>query len=214
MPVGCRTFSPCGRFFVPLFVPPLMPSVVLLPSRAGWLRHRVGRCTMVIYFVRYTCIQSMGVGLGAHGEIFSAFVCPTNRMHARLPDAFVAFYVACRYRERASGSLHNTARKNSQPVLVSPFFFRPYVCARVSAVCREANWLDLESNRHQDYFRRQEKKEKAMYGVGRGHKFNASRQRHDVIERVRMRRELRLQRDRERRPAERNAATDEICSIS
>ncbi|CAN0378643.1 unnamed protein product [Pylaiella littoralis] len=82
------------------------------------------------------------------------------------------------------------------------------------AFVQEANWLDLEGNRHQDYFRRQEKKEKAMYGVGRGQKFNASRQRHDVIERVRMRRETRLKRDRERRPAERNAANDELCSIS
>ncbi|CAN0069988.1 unnamed protein product [Ectocarpus sp. 6 AP-2014] len=82
------------------------------------------------------------------------------------------------------------------------------------AFVQEANWLDLEGNRHQAYFRRQEKKEKAMYGVGRGHKFNASRQRHDVIERVRLRREERLKRDRSRRPAEDNAAADDVCSIS
>lgn len=79
---------------------------------------------------------------------------------------------------------------------------------------REANWLDLEGNRHQDYFRRQEKKEKALYGVGRGQKYNASRQRSDVIERVRLRREARLKRDRARRPAEKNAAEDDVCSIS
>lgn len=79
---------------------------------------------------------------------------------------------------------------------------------------REANWLDLEGNRHQDYFRRQEKKEKALYGVGRGQKFNASRQRHDVIERVRLRREERLKRDRSRRSPEKNAADDDVCSIS
>ena len=50
--------------------------------------------------------------------------------------------------------------------------------------------------------------------MGRGQKFNASRQRHDVIERVRMRREARLKRDRERRPAEKNAAEDDVCTIS
>lgn len=50
--------------------------------------------------------------------------------------------------------------------------------------------------------------------MGRGQKFNASRQRHDVIERVRLRREERLTRDRSRRPADKNAAEDDVCSIS
>lgn len=79
---------------------------------------------------------------------------------------------------------------------------------------RETNWLDLEGNRHQAYFRRQEKKEKALYGVGRGQKYNASRQRSDVIERVRLRREERLKRDRERRTTGQKAAEDDVCSIS
>eukprot|EP00903_Cladosiphon_okamuranus_P019873 g18266.t1 len=82
------------------------------------------------------------------------------------------------------------------------------------AFVQEANWLDLEGNRHQDYFRRQEMKEKALYGVGRGHKYNASRQRSDVIERVRLRREARLKRDRSRRAGEKNSAEDDVCSIS
>lgn len=86
--------------------------------------------------------------------------------------------------------------------------------ARACARRREANWLDLEGNRHQDYFRRQEKKEKALYGVGRGQKYNASRQRSDVIERVRLRREARLKRDRARRSTDKNAAEDDVCSIS
>ncbi|CAM9552405.1 unnamed protein product [Scytosiphon promiscuus] len=82
------------------------------------------------------------------------------------------------------------------------------------AFVQETNWLDLEGNRHQAYFRRQEKKEKALYGVGRGQKYNASRQRSDVIERVRLRREERLKRDRTRRTAGENAASDDVCSIS
>lgn len=86
-------------------------------------------------------------------------------------------------------------------------------------MCREANWLDLENNRHQDYFRRQQKKERAMFGVGRGQKFNASRQRYEVIERVRLRREERLRREKSRRTAteagrKRENASDGICSIS
>ncbi|CAM9197658.1 unnamed protein product [Ascophyllum nodosum] len=84
---------------------------------------------------------------------------------------------------------------------------------------QEANWLDLQNNRHQAYFRRQQDKEKAQYGVGRGHKFNASRQRYEVIERVRMRRELRLQREKEKRMraeggASRESASEGVCSIS
>ena len=74
--------------------------------------------------------------------------------------------------------------------------------------------MDMDENRHQDYFRRQQKREKAMFGVGRGHKFNASRARHDVIERVRLRREERLERDRMRRTAGENATTDAVCSVS
>lgn len=91
---------------------------------------------------------------------------------------------------------------------------RPFWLLLPRARCREANWLDLEGNRHQDYFRRQEKKAKALFGVGRGQRYNASRQRHDVIERVRLRREERLKRDRSRRSADKNAADDNICSIS
>eukprot|EP00752_Nemacystus_decipiens_P018174 g16304.t2 len=82
------------------------------------------------------------------------------------------------------------------------------------AFTQETNWLDLEGNRHQDYFRRQERKEKALYGVGRGQKYNASRQRSDVIERVRLRREARLRRDRAGRSATKKAAEDDVCSIS
>lgn len=87
-------------------------------------------------------------------------------------------------------------------------------------VIRGANWLDLQNNRHQEYFRRQQEKENAMYGVGRGHKFNASRQRHQVMERVRMRREIRLQREEEKRMqaeaggSSNSASSDATCSIS
>lgn len=79
--------------------------------------------------------------------------------------------------------------------------------------------MDLENNRHQEYFRRQQAKEKAMYGVGRGHRFNSSRSRHDVIERVRLRREERLQKERAQRMRtgegrEREDAADSVCSVS
>lgn len=79
--------------------------------------------------------------------------------------------------------------------------------------------MDLENNRHQDYFRRQQAKEKALYGAGRGHRFNSNRARHDVIERVRLRREERLKKERTQRTRTddgraREDAADSVCSVS
>lgn len=230
----CPAFSPRGRSHLP----PLPPyrrccyRFVPLAAQSGWaiepagVRDETSPCTL-----SYTsCVRFHGVPAGErflttyiHPRVYVP-CAPINRVHVPLVYPSRVFFRSCiTWRERVTRSVPTSHDTPQNPRLFFTFFScscdRARVCGPRSSVRdpvlhREANWLDLEGNRHQDYFRRQEKKEKAMYGVGRGQKFNASRQRHDVIERVRMRRETRLKRDRERRPAERNAANDELCSIS
>lgn len=80
--------------------------------------------------------------------------------------------------------------------------------------------MDLEpGNKHQEYFKRQRAKEKATLGVGRGHRYNSNREKRDLIERVRLRREERLRRDSETQSKTADGRDEEeglqnACSIS
>lgn len=64
---------------------------------------------------------------------------------------------------------------------------------------RAGGWLDLDDNREQEFFKRQLKKEEAVFGAGRGHRYNTNREKRAVLARVSLRREARLMREEEER---------------
>lgn len=92
-------------------------------------------------------------------------------------------------------------------------------------VLRAGGWLDLDDNREQEFFKRQLKKEEAVFGAGRGHRYNTNREKRAVLARVSLRREARLKREEEERTMKvaeagrgkkggADQSSESVCSIS
>ncbi|CAN0313117.1 unnamed protein product [Discosporangium mesarthrocarpum] len=85
------------------------------------------------------------------------------------------------------------------------------------AIKQSGSWIDLEGNSHQEFFQRQARKEKAVWGMGRGHRFSTNMEKQNLGERVRLRREARLERQRARAAGEgqgKEDAQEGTCTVS